>query len=151
MPALMRLPTHCWGFSTNLSTWVEPDDVTTTPYFDGSSTLVTRMVPSQPWSKWNLRSFSNGKGQITSEFSTKKGESSLPNTSLASAIGPPEEGEKKRKYERIFKQIFWNFRYWICGRLSVPQPLPHFPPKLLYPSIYLCPEALSPTKTSPWC
>src|SRR5258708_5172631 len=56
MPALMRLPTNATGFSTKRSmrdAWFGL--CTTTPYLDGSSTLVTTMVPSSPCARWKGR------------------------------------------------------------------------------------------------
>lgn len=84
----MRLPTNSTGFSTKRSIADELGTETTTPYFDGSSTLVTMMVPSPPWATWKSRSCSKGYEQMTSELRTKKGESSFARTSRASARGP---------------------------------------------------------------
>lgn len=77
-PALILLLTKTVGFSTNRSIEELSSLQTTTPYFEGSSTLVTIIVPSLPWASWNFSIASNGKSQITSEFKTKKGESSFP-------------------------------------------------------------------------
>lgn len=38
---MIRLPTNTWGFSTNFDIFPEFWSYTTTPYFEGSSTLVT--------------------------------------------------------------------------------------------------------------
>lgn len=85
----MRLPTNSTGFSTKrsmrdawLGLW------TTTPYLEGSSTLVTTMVPSSPWELWKSMRSWKGNSQVTSELRTKKGESSLPRMSSASFRGP---------------------------------------------------------------
>ena len=59
-----------------------------TPYFDGSSTLVTTIVPSSPCCLWKSARSWNGYSQITSEFKTKNGESSLPSVFSASLSGP---------------------------------------------------------------
>src|SRR5205823_6217237 len=85
----MRFPTNSTGFSTKrsmrdgwLGLW------TTTPYLDGSSTLVTTMVPSSPCLLWNSASYWNGYSQMTSELRTKNGVSSLPRIFSASFKGP---------------------------------------------------------------
>ncbi len=59
-----------------------------TPYFDGSSTLVTTIVPSSPCCLWKSARSRKGYSQITSEFKTKNGESSLPSVFSASLSGP---------------------------------------------------------------
>jgi len=85
----MRFPTNSTGFSTNLSIlegWLGL--WTTTPYFEGSSTLVTTIVPSCPWLLWNAASSAKGYSQMTSEFKTKNGLSSFPRISSASFSGP---------------------------------------------------------------
>jgi hypothetical protein len=85
----MRFPTNSTGFSTNrsirewwLGLW------TTTPYFDGSSTFVTTIVPSSPCFLWKAARSANGYSQITSEFRTKNGVLSFPRISSASLRGP---------------------------------------------------------------
>jgi len=55
---------------------------------EGSSTLVTIIVPSPPCALWNFKRDSKGKSQITSEFKTKNGSSSFAKISLARARGP---------------------------------------------------------------
>uniref|UniRef100_A0A0A9CF11 Uncharacterized protein n=1 Tax=Arundo donax TaxID=35708 RepID=A0A0A9CF11_ARUDO len=89
MPALILLPTNTLGFSTNRSTLPVASSMTTTPYLEGSSTLVTMIVASPPWALWNWMSSANGYSLITSLLSTKKG-SPEPSTSLsrARASGP---------------------------------------------------------------
>lgn len=89
MPALMRFPTNSTGFSTKrsmrdgwLGLW------TTTPYFEGSSTLVTTMVPSSPCFLWKAARSAKGYSQMTSEFRTKNGLSSFPRIASASLRGP---------------------------------------------------------------
>lgn len=94
---------------------------TITPYFEGSSTLVTliiskrglneivgtyiikgrhsqyphsihtTIVPSFPWALWKSLNCSNGNSQIISLFNTKKGESSFPRISRANARGPAND------------------------------------------------------------
>ena len=61
---------------------------TTTPYFEGSSTLVTTIVPSSPWALWKAARSAKGYSQMTSELRTKNGESSFPRISSASLRGP---------------------------------------------------------------
>ena len=46
------------------------------------------MVPSSPWALWNAASSLKGYSQVTSEFRTKKGASSLARTFSASLRGP---------------------------------------------------------------
>merc|ERR1712032_714750 len=77
------------GFSTNCLIWPPvPGTSTTTPYFDGSSTLVTTMVPSSPCALWNFRSSANGYGQLMSALSMKKGSASSGSSSdAARAMG----------------------------------------------------------------
>jgi hypothetical protein len=85
----MRFPTNSTGFSTNRSirdAWLGL--CTTTPYFEGSSTFVTTIVPSSPWDLWKAARSAKGYSQITSEFRTKKGLSSFPRISSASLRGP---------------------------------------------------------------
>ncbi len=53
------------GFSTKRST-LPLSSVTTTPYLEGSSTWVTRMVPSAPLFLWNASSSFSGNSQMTS-------------------------------------------------------------------------------------
>lgn len=70
-PALILSLIKCCGFSTNCS--IYPFSfATTTPYLVGSSTLVTKIVPSLPWLLWNSSSFYRGKSQMTSELNTNK-------------------------------------------------------------------------------
>lgn len=85
----MRFPTNSTGFSTKrsiLDGWLFL--WTTTPYLDGSSTLVTTMVPSSPCFLWKAARSAKGYSQITSELRTKKGVSSFPRISSASLRGP---------------------------------------------------------------
>mmetsp|Transcript_14178 Transcript_14178/g.36563 ORF Transcript_14178/g.36563 Transcript_14178/m.36563 type:complete len:203 (+) Transcript_14178:832-1440(+) len=89
MPALILLPTNCLGFSTKRSTRPELSSKTTTPYLEGSVTLVTRMVASPPCRLWYSRASRKGYSQMTSALSMKKG-SPLPSSSSlrAMASGP---------------------------------------------------------------
>eukprot|EP01139_Manchomonas_bermudensis_P024120 Amastigsp_a842049_99.p3 type:complete len:115 gc:universal Amastigsp_a842049_99:641-985(+) len=82
----MRSPTKVVGFSTKRSI-CPPSRDTTTPYLLGSSTLVTAIVPSRPWLRWNSSIAAKGKLQITSELSTKNGSPSRSSDS-ASLRGP---------------------------------------------------------------
>ena len=82
----MWLPTKVCGFSTKCS-MAPSSPWTTTPYLDGSATLVTKMVPSAPWDLWKASSSLSGYSQVTSELNTKNGSPSL-RCSLASARGP---------------------------------------------------------------
>ena len=86
MPALMWLPTNVCGFSTK---WrMRPSgSCTTTPYLEGSSTLVTMIVPLPPCLRWNASRSASGYSHVTSELKTKKGSPSL-RCARASASGP---------------------------------------------------------------
>eukprot|EP01018_Ginkgo_biloba_P000026 Gb_00115 [translate_table: standard] len=89
MPALILLPTNVLGFSTNLFTCPVSSSSTTTPYLEGSSTLVTITEASAPCDLWNSIISFKGNSQITSLFNTKIG-CPEPSTSLdlAKAKGP---------------------------------------------------------------
>lgn len=54
-----------FGFSTKASI-LPSASITTTPYRDGSSTLVTKIVPSAPLDLWNSYSSRRGNSQMTS-------------------------------------------------------------------------------------
>mmetsp|Transcript_1650 Transcript_1650/g.5378 ORF Transcript_1650/g.5378 Transcript_1650/m.5378 type:complete len:217 (-) Transcript_1650:8-658(-) len=105
MPALTWLPAYCFGFSTNRDI-LPSASWTTTPYREGSSTLVTSMVPSLPWFLWKARSSASGKVQVTSELSTKKG-SVVRSTSRAYAMGPAVPRGSRSWEHVIFTSSSW--------------------------------------------
>lgn len=59
--------------------------------------VLTTMVPSFPWFRWNCSRSWKGKSQMTSELRTKNGSSSMFSSSRANASGPAERARTEPK------------------------------------------------------